>query len=241
MCTLTYIPFKQGYIFTHNRDERQDRPSSNKLLSKPSKSGLLYYPKDLEANGSWIAHAENNTSACLLNGGSIDYQRKASYRKSRGLVVLESFDYDTPESFYHNYDFNNIEPFTLVIRTAEKLFCIIHNEHNTELIKPEVDRINIWSSTKLYTPEVRRKREIWFQNWLDKKPELSPEKIRNFHMSAGEGDSENDLIMSRWGILKTVSLTQITSTNSYHLLHYNDFISQNEDVLHLRPAYDGKG
>ena len=146
---------------------------------------------------------------------------------------MESFDFENPERFYKEYDFDDIEPFTLIIWHPTGLFKLIHNEQNTLLHELDMHQTHIWSSTTLYTKEVRTKREKWFENWLSHKPRLSPENMTRFHLSAGDGDQENDLVMSRWGILKTVSLTQISHiSNSTHIL-YHDFVHATEDKMHL--------
>lgn len=229
MCTLTYIPTKEGYIFTHNRDERSNRPTSKSFQTKELSNRTIYYPEDLEAHGSWIAFANDNTSACLLNGGNKTYVRKPPYRKSRGLVVLESFGFENPKEFYHNYDFEGIEPFTLLIRHSSGLFQITHDLEKTTIKVHNPQETNIWSSTTLYTKEVRDKRKKWFSDWLAQSSELSPSNIQAFHNSAGDGDSENDLVMSRWGILQTMSITQIAVSDLSALLTYRDFIQQSAD------------
>ena len=229
MCTLTYIPTEDGYIFTHNRDERSSRPTSKNFKSKNLGNRTLYYPEDLEAHGSWIAFADDNTSACLLNGGRRKYVRKIPYRKSRGLVVLESFDFDTPKRFYENYDFEGIEPFTLLIRHSSGLFQITHDVDATTIDEHNPKETNILSSTTLYTKEVREKRKKWFTDWMAQSPQLSPANIQAFHNSAGDGDRENDLVMSRWGILQTLSITQIAVSGKSALLTYRDFIQQSAD------------
>ncbi|HBF20331.1 MAG TPA: hypothetical protein DDW81_09535, partial [Cryomorphaceae bacterium] len=157
------------------------------------------------------------------------------YRKSRGLVVLDSFNFRDPIDFQQEYDFRNIEPFTLIIKHKSGLFKVIHNEEETLLEKQDPHQPHIWSSTTLYTEEVRHKREVWFANWLKKKPELSPENITRFHLSAGDGDHENDLVMSRWGILKTVSLTQISGFTENTEMTYLNFVSDSRDQVQIKP------
>ncbi len=235
MCTLTYLPLRNGYIFTHNRDERKDRPSSQDFRKKELEDQTIYYPEDLEAHGTWFAFSNRGTAACILNGGSKPHQRKARYRKSRGLVVIESFDFPTPDTFYQQYNFEGIEPFTLLIYSGSQLVQIIHNEDDTHLKMLDTASQYIWSSTTLYTKEVRDKRKKWFINWLSRKPLINPENTRNFHTSTGDGDTENDLIMSRWGILKTVSLTQVAVKENQAALYYNDMVNHSlaEESLRL--------
>ncbi|MGB0178131.1 MAG: hypothetical protein ACPF9D_13265, partial [Owenweeksia sp.] len=178
-------------------------------------------------------YSDQNVSACILNGGSIPHTRNPSYRKSRGLVVLESFEFSDPRHFHNEYDFDGIEPFTLIIHHPKGLFKLVHNENETFLDELNGAEMHIWSSTTLYTEEVRNKREMWFAKWLESKPVLEPESITRFHLSAGDGDHENDLIMSRWGILKTVSLTQIAHGLKATDMVYKDFVHNSEDKVHL--------
>ncbi len=233
MCTLTYLPTPTGFILTHNRDERMDRPTSKEFQQKSMNDQTLYYPEDLEAHGSWIAFSSKGTSACLLNGGSKLYDRKVPYRKSRGLVVLESFEFNSIKDFHQNYDFSNIEPFTLIIKSAKEFYKVTHDEDETSLEVLDPGTSNIWSSTTLYTKEVREKRKRWFEAWLSKKPDLNPDNIRAFHNSAGDGDTENDLVMSRWGILKTLSITQIAVSSNSADLVYQDFVQVSGDKISI--------
>ena len=172
-------------------------------------------------------------SACLLNGGSEAYARKNKYRKSRGLVVLESFEFDDIEKFNQNYDFSDIEPFTLLIRTQTDLYCVVHNEANNQLTIVDPTQSHIWSSTTLYTKEVRSKREQWFNHWLQKDPEINEENIQGFHLNAGDGDGENDLIMSRRGILQTLSLTQISVAEQHATMLYHDIVNDRSDQINI--------
>ena len=211
-----------------------DRPTSRDIQQKSYEGQRIFYPKDLEANGSWMAYSDKNVAACLLNGGERSYNRKSKYRKSRGLVVLESFEFDSPYDFYKEYDFSDIETFTLIVKSSESLSAIIHDEDSTVFREIDPTKPGIWSSTTLYTKEVRDKREKWFQNWLNTGPNFEADNVKRFHQSAGEGDSENDLIMSRWGILKTVSITQIANIEEQSQMRYWDFVGQAEDAIQLK-------
>jgi len=68
MCTVTYLPLKKGFILTSNRDERLLRkPSTVPQIQLINKVAVLF-PRDMEANGTWMATAQNGRSVCLLNG-----------------------------------------------------------------------------------------------------------------------------------------------------------------------------
>ncbi len=231
MCTLTYLPLPNGYIFTHNRDERMDRPTTPHFVEDIIGGVKVFFPKDLEAQGTWFAFSESNKAACLLNGGSHPHQRKLPYRHSRGLVVLDSFKHASATHFYQGYNFNNLEPFTLLLKDQTGLFQITHDTAQTTINQINSSETQIWSSSMLYTPQVRIKRKHWFDKWRQSNNQFTANGILNFHLQAGDGDSENDLLMSRWGILKTLSVSQISTNHEKAELLYKDFISGSEQYL----------
>ncbi|MDZ7846670.1 MAG: NRDE family protein [Owenweeksia sp.] len=233
MCTLSYFPTEHGFTLTHNRDERMNRPTSKNFQKQLIAGTEVYYPEDLEAHGSWIAFSKSGKAVCLMNGGEKDYNRQPPYRHSRGIVVLDIFKYPDMPGFYNDYNFTNLEPFTVLIREHHKLWKLSHDVDETTLKELDIGQMSIWSSTTLYSQEVRDKREAWFKRWLATNPTLSAQSIRRFHKSAGDGDQENDLIMSRWGILKTLSITQIAVHANKAQLTYEDFVQESMDQIEV--------
>ena len=122
MCTVTFIPVKQDeYIFTHNRDEKLTRKPS--LLPKERLFGKkkLIYPVDLDKKGTWFCCDKSNKVACILNGAFEKHKSNPPYKKSRGLIVLESFLNNSFESWIENVNLKNIEPFTLILFEKDRL------------------------------------------------------------------------------------------------------------------------
>ncbi len=223
MCTLTYLPLSTGFVLTHNRDERMNRPATPHFVEQQNVQGeTLYFPQDLEAQGSWFVHQER-ASLCVLNGGTGYYTPNPPYRHSRGLVPLHFFSFASAEAFAAQYNFTQLEPFTLIIAEKKKLWKLIHDEAHTGMHPLDPKQAHIWSSTRLYSPEVRAKREHWFADWLATKPSFEPENVRYFQLNAGEGDQENDFRMSRGGLLKTVSITQVAKNRNSRQLFYHNF------------------
>src|ERR1043165_8417400 len=85
MCTVTFIPTKDGICLTSNRDEHYTRGKA----IKPRKVNDITFPADKDAGGTWIALKENGDAGVLLNGAFEKPLPAPSYRKSRGLVFLE--------------------------------------------------------------------------------------------------------------------------------------------------------
>lgn len=100
MCTITFLPLSDNqFIITSNRDESIFRPPA--LFPTFQKIGnySVFFPKDLQAGGTWIAAAENKRIVCLMNGAFKPYLSSPLYRKSRGLILLDNFLFDCANQF----------------------------------------------------------------------------------------------------------------------------------------------
>ena len=122
MCTVTYIPQgKNEFILTQNRDESPNRPAD--ILVKANRNGKeILFPQDAGAGGTWIAISDSNQLIAVLNGAFSKHSHEPPYRKSRGIMALEFFDFSDAEHFFRAFDFEGIEPFTMVIYDDGKLF-----------------------------------------------------------------------------------------------------------------------
>lgn len=229
MCTVTYLPLLKntaGFILTDNRDEAVNRPA--KAPQKYAEFySELYYPRDKKAGGTWIGVSQEKHLITLMNGAFKPHQRRASYRKSRGIVVKELLSAARVKTAFLNYELEGIEAFFAVVvswRKGLRLYEMIWdgkqrfvNERN-----PEVPFI--WSSAMLYTSLERAQREDYFQefNRAFHAPGPSAEALWEFHHSTGLG-GEN--IKIDRGMLKTTSVCQYT-----HRLEEEDYFRY-EDVL----------
>src|SRR5688500_10833072 len=100
MCTVTFIPSKQGMFLTSNRDEKNLRASAVYPAVYEFSSGKTIFPKDADAGGTWIAVHQNGNAIVLLNGGLFKHIPAPPYRKSRGLIVLDLIDsYEPYQAF----------------------------------------------------------------------------------------------------------------------------------------------
>jgi len=102
---------------------------------------------------------------CLLNGGFHAHQHQPPYSRSRGLIVLEAFQYDTPFHFYQAVDLNGVEPFTMIMVWAGLLFEFRWNgmeKHFLSLPKQPY----LWASATLYSDEVLALKRSWLEKYL---------------------------------------------------------------------------
>jgi hypothetical protein len=214
MCTVTLIPKGENdFILTSNRDEAPNRTSLFPDIYS-IKNTRMMFPKDELSGGTWIGVSERNRSICLLNGGFICHERQAAYRMSRGIVVSDLLASGDIVISIKNYNLNGVEPFTLVIadwNTNLKFFELVWDgtqKHVTELpLKPK-----IWSSSTLYSEEMKKERLQWFQDFnsdnFQNENKLDSQAMLNFHQTAGKGNEDYGVVMDRH-FVKTTSITQV--------------------------------
>jgi len=88
MCTVTIVPYQDGFRLVCNRDERRDRqialPPSVRRLASVSAA----YPSDPEGGGTWVGLNDAGVVATLLNR-TVDTvaDRDSVGSSSRGLIV----------------------------------------------------------------------------------------------------------------------------------------------------------
>ena len=226
MCTVTYIPREEGsFILSSNRDENPARSPQN-LTREQSKEHTLIFPRDTSAGGSWIAAEGDNRVVCLLNGAFEKHSHRPPYKRSRGVMVLDYFNYKHPAEFAEKYDFEEMEPFTLVMPHKDQLFELRWDEKRVHFRELDAKDFHIWSSATLYPEPIRKKRAGWFKNWLQGRTDFSLNAIHDLHRTGGEGDIWNDYIMNRNGVVQTVSITHIVKTSKSLEFIYHDLLRE---------------
>lgn len=226
MCTVTFVPQKdQGFILTSNRDEQASRSPQN-ITSTTHYGQQMLFPKDKEAGGTWVAVSDQNRVVCLLNGAFDFHQRTPPYRKSRGIMVLECFEYDSLFDFAGSYNFKGLEPFTFVLIDQGQLAELRWDGTKKHYKKLDSAQLYIWSSATLYDTKTRKRREAWFEEWKKTPKNYNLSSILDFHKNAGDGDPWNDVIMNRLGIVQTVSITNVISDQNGIAMHYHDLVNQ---------------
>jgi uncharacterized protein with NRDE domain len=232
MCTVTYIPLdKESFILTSNRDESPSRQAEELYFEKERK---LIYPKVPNFSGSWICISANDKVACLLNGAFEKHSHQPPYKKSRGLMLLDVFDYNSFDDFVDDFDIVGMEPFTLIFYEKKKLYEFRWDGTFTHKTKLATDKAYIWSSSTLYNAEMKDKRESWFEMFLKDNEVIDSASILNFHENAGEGNSEIDLIMNRLnGKVCTISISQILKTEDNIQFFYKNKIDNTNLISNI--------
>lgn len=224
MCTVTYVPLSNGFCITSNRDEQVARPTAIPPKEYVIASHKITFPKDQKAGGTWFAQSEKATIV-LLNGAQEKHVLKANYRKSRGLIVLDLIASSDSISTWNTIDLQDIEPFTIVLYVAGKLYQLQWNETDKSSIELNEKKAYIWSSSTLYSKAIREQRAQWFTDFLKNNATLSGEKLLHFHQFTEHKNSEFGLQINRNDFLKTVSITQVVCSNGISHMNYLDLLA----------------
>ena len=228
MCTVSFVNANGKIIITSNRDEKTLRPNAIEPKNYLINNKKIIFPKDKKAGGTWYAINENSTVLVLLNGADEKHILKESYRKSRGLIVLELISSESVLAEWNTIDLDTIEPFTLVLFENQKLYQLRWNEIQKSDLELDTVQSHIWSSSTLYSKEIREKRANWFYNFLDTKPEVNAEELFNFHRYTEAENTEHGLVINRNDALKTLSITQTVIEKNKVAIHYNDLIAERD-------------
>lgn len=226
MCTVTYIPKESGeFILTQNRDEDIKRAIATSPIERIIDGQKHLFPIDPQGGGTWIGTSETSRFASLLNGGSESYSYNPPYKHSRGKVILDYFKYADFNDFYKAYNFNELEPFTLLVIEDDVMFELIINESNIKLKELDRKKPYIYSSSSLYTDKSVEDRRLAFFEWYYNKKNISQEDALSFHDKfLFEDEKDKSKI---WGefILNTVSITSIYKTFDRAEILYADLIN----------------
>jgi uncharacterized protein with NRDE domain len=207
MCCLTiYKDENNQVIFTHNRDENISRNASF-LLSKVGKTSFFTAPIDPVSNGTWIG-SNGVLTAALLNGANTNHEKKFFYKQSRGSIIPTFFECQDINAFMSSFDPCDFEPFTLLLfnKSEDRLVEIIWNEITLEERALDTDKAHIYSSSTLYTDNIKNERKSLFHDYISK-PQTA-ESIMDLHSKEGI-DHNQYFNVTVTKEIKTLSIIQI--------------------------------
>lgn len=222
MCTVTFVPLGPGsYILTSNRDESPKRITEepgNEVAINEHES--VIFPRDGKAGGTWIAMSKSGRVVCLLNGAFIKHHHQPPYRKSRGLILLECFNYPDITSFADAADLHEIEPFTMVMTEKDTLYELRWDGTQKYFRQLDASAPHIWSSATLYDEATALQKQQKFSDWLKDGQDVNPDKLAWFH---GYENKEGFLLDREF--VKTVSITTIVHDAAHSEMVYRDLLT----------------
>ena len=249
MCTVTFLPTSTGFILTHNRDEAPSR-SPHHIERKKTESDVLLFPRDTKAGGAWIATAKSGKTACLLNGAFVKHRHNPPYRRSRGLMLLDFFEWERSDAFFQQYELDGIEPFTLLLMENGSVTELRWDGTQRHLKNLSGHEPHFWCSATLYPPDMQARREQVFRQWLEhivhRQPSTLhplpstfyplPSTVYRLHLTGSVGDPENDFVMNRGGRVCTVSVTQVVVKNNFSQVRYFDLLEGHRDTRRMKAS-----
>lgn len=236
MCTVSFLPTHDGFVFTSNRDEKPNRPTEAPQWSLVDKIAMLY-PKDLEKNGTWFAVSEQKRCVCLLNGAFSEHKKEKHYTKSRGLFPMLALS-TSLNHFVNNYPLEGVEPFTLIHIDYQdfnliELVELVWDGKEKYVRYLDSKQMHLWSSSTLYNAVVKEKRIQHFTNLFADIALQNSDAIWDFHNSKPFNDPTSDFILKRPDSIQTVSITQFVCRAENFALKYFDCLKQTEKITNL--------
>ncbi|NIJ43571.1 hypothetical protein FHR24_000010 [Wenyingzhuangia heitensis] len=225
MCTVTYVPTLKGFVFISNRDEQVERETLPPAYYKELDVNLMY-PKDNVAGGTWIGVSEQKRLVCLLNGGFIYHDPAIKYPKSRGVVVKSILTCNNLKTTLESIDLTDVAPFTLTVvdwESTNKAYELVWCNKTKHVTVLNADQPYIWSSSTLYTDEVKVLRKEWFAKDILSQKGCVKEKLLKFHQNDSLGSVEIAPKMKR-DIVETISTTVVVKEQDKLSMQYFDYV-----------------
>ncbi len=233
MCTVSFIPVRDTFFITSNRDEKLSRKTAISPGMFEYNGQKLFFPKDADAGGTWIVMKENGDVAVLLNGAFICHTAEPPYRLSRGVVLLDIISSERPSVAFTKMNLQDIEPFTIILLENNCLYEFRWDGTEKYCRRLRVNRPYIWSSATLYDGFVIKKREQWFASFLNNHPIPTQQDVLNFHRFTGDGDQRNDLLMTRDSMYTTISISSILLTKDRGCIKYMDIKNNSSSEIKI--------
>lgn len=228
MCVVTYLPVDKGFIFSSNRDEKQQRPTLEPA-SYDHRYPLIY-PKDMDHGGTWFAvDSKHKHLFCVLNATGI--QPNSIKKISRGQLPIKLLLGDG--AILLKSSLKHIAPFQLISVNFDKTLKLTHFHWDGNLIKKtQIDssKPHVWSSNTLYNEAKRQGlkndfnlQSTQFKDWND---------VIGFHKKIAQPLNNNVFLKKDKG-LQTVSITSLTLQDTETELYYNNLL---DDAQYFKKA-----
>src|SRR6185312_4596435 len=180
MCTVSFLPLKQGFFLAMNRDERKTRPRA--LPPRRHKTGarVSLYPSE-RSGGTWIGVNDSGMVLALINWYAKP-QRDRSLCLSRGIVIpelLAANDLKEMSAALKNLPLTRLNPFRLVAISARERRIREWRWNGTSLTSRRLSWMRRhWFSSGYDEALVSRKRTLLVRGIAE-----TPAAIRKLHRS----------------------------------------------------------
>jgi uncharacterized protein with NRDE domain len=153
MCTLTIVPYEDGFQLGCNRDERLERPAALPPQVHLAGDLLAAFPIDIPGGGTWIGVNERGLVTAVLNRTIAgDRPAAATARCSRGTLarhVLAAEDLDHAVGRLMALPLRAFDPFTVVIAQGRSLGVVTSDGYQYAVTVQALDRPACFTSSSL--------------------------------------------------------------------------------------------
>ena len=115
MCTLSFLPEKDGYVAAMNRDEQRSRGAALPPAIHQMGDLALLYPQEA-GGGTWIGGNSRGNLLALINWYAVETRGFGEKSRSRGEIIpqmLQETLLEATSDALKHFDFAGIHPFRL--------------------------------------------------------------------------------------------------------------------------------
>lgn len=222
MCTVTWLPTREGFELRMNRDELRTRA----VALPPSvyeREGVRYIaPRDVDGGGTWITVNDAGVAVCLLNGTGLPDGRVAS--RSRGLLVEDFADVRSVSEVrirLADAGLSVYSPFTLLVLEPGTPACVARWNGSTLVVDPAARPSALLTSSSVDSDAVVASRTAVFREFMRTSRGRDAEMLEQFHRDHSPERGHRSVCMHRPDA-STVSFTRVTVCRDAALVHYED-------------------
>ena len=223
MCVVSYINTDGCFYLTSNRDIPKDREIAIPPQSYIINDQILFFPKDPNAGGSWIAtNAER--LGCILN---VKNKRLLKKNNSRGIFMIECLTQYKPEDYFKSYDLSNTYPFSMILIdiTKKSLQQLIWDGDKKDIKTLNIKQNYLWMSSSIYNQNIIDTKKNLFNDILN--TQFNKKDILNFHIENKFNPSMNNKI-------NTANITQISGSLDIENLDYFNLLDNKSKSISIK-------
>lgn len=186
MCTVSWLHEDSGYQLFCNRDERHTRQRAAPPQLQQRAGVTFIAPVDGDHGGSWIGVNEFGLSLCLLNRYQDETARPLQTPVSRGLLLTELMDSDSPAQVscrIKQHDLTRFQPFTLLALAPGTPALIVHWTGRELLNGRSAEAQMPLTSSSYETARVIESRQQQFAELTQQAGQITADLLLNFHRS----------------------------------------------------------
>ena len=234
MCTVTIVPFDDGFRLACNRDERRDRHTAATPKVRRLRHRVAIFPMDPAGGGTWVGVNDLGLAAALLNR-NIDAAAPSGNRplRSRGRIIprlLDSASVTDALTMAATLDPTQFDLFRLVLVQTGVAVVVTSDGLALSIETMGVSRPLMLTSSSLGDAVVEGPRRRLFERLVLRRRGACLAAQTRFHLHQWPSRTEISVAMERPDA-RTVSRTFINVTSDTIELRYDPLGSAKPAVV----------